>query len=66
MIDKYDIKGTAEVYTIAVNCCSQNGNWDFARSIYDDMTRKGVYPDEVVIFKLLCLHISKLFYILMT
>ncbi|XP_019241504.1 PREDICTED: pentatricopeptide repeat-containing protein MRL1, chloroplastic-like, partial [Nicotiana attenuata] len=49
MIDKYDIKGTAEVYTIAVNCCSQNGNWDFARSIYDDMTRKGVYPDEMFI-----------------
>ncbi|XP_075094203.1 pentatricopeptide repeat-containing protein MRL1, chloroplastic isoform X2 [Nicotiana tabacum] len=49
MIDKYDIKGTAEVYTIAVNCCSQNDNWDFARSIYDDMTRKGVYPDEMFI-----------------
>lgn len=48
MIDKCDIKGP-EVYTIAVNCCSQNGNWEFARSIYDDMSKKGVNPDEVLI-----------------
>ncbi|XP_006359636.1 pentatricopeptide repeat-containing protein MRL1, chloroplastic isoform X1 [Solanum tuberosum] len=53
MIDKCDIKGTPEVYTIAVNCCSQNGNWEFARSIYDDMSKKGVNPDEMFISALI-------------
>lgn len=48
MIDEYGIKGTPEVYTIAVNCCSQTGDWEFACSIYNDMTSKGVSPDEVV------------------
>ncbi|PHT41855.1 Pentatricopeptide repeat-containing protein MRL1, chloroplastic [Capsicum baccatum] len=52
MIDKCDIKGP-EVYTIAVNCCSQNGNWEFARSIYDDMSKKGVNPDEMFISALI-------------
>lgn len=53
MIDENNIKGTPEVYTIAVNCCSQNGNWDFACRIYEDMTRKGVSPDEVFFLILL-------------
>ncbi|CAN4107407.1 unnamed protein product [Withania somnifera] len=53
MIDKCDIKGTPEVYTIAVNCCSKNGNWEFARSIYDDMSKKGVNPDEMFISALI-------------
>ncbi|XP_049350603.1 pentatricopeptide repeat-containing protein MRL1, chloroplastic isoform X1 [Solanum verrucosum] len=53
MIDKCDIKGTPEVYTIAVNCCSQNGNWEFARIIYDDMSKKGVNPDEMFISALI-------------
>ncbi|XP_060168556.1 pentatricopeptide repeat-containing protein MRL1, chloroplastic isoform X2 [Lycium barbarum] len=53
MIDKCDIKGTPEVYTIAVNCCSQSGNWEFARSIYADMSKKGVNPDEMFISALI-------------
>ena len=56
MIHEYNIKGTAEVYTIAVSSCSQNGNWDFACRVYDDMTRKGVVPDEVtVLYNIMCL-----------
>lgn len=47
MIHHYKIKGTPEVYTIAVNCCSQSGDLDFASSVYQDMIRKGVQPDEV-------------------
>ena len=47
MVDQYNIKGTPEVYTIAVNSCSQIGDWEFAYSVYTDMTRKGVVPDEV-------------------
>lgn len=53
MIDEYDIKGTPEVFTIAVNCCSQNGDWDFAYRIYEDMTRKGVSPDEMFLSALI-------------
>ncbi|KAL6978029.1 Cation-independent mannose-6-phosphate receptor CI-MPR [Sarracenia purpurea var. burkii] len=47
MIHQYNIKGTPEVYTIAVNSCSQTGDWEFACIVYSDMTRKGVIPDEV-------------------
>lgn len=47
MIDKYNIKGTPELYTIAVNSCSQTGDWEFACNIYDDMKKKGVVPDEM-------------------
>lgn len=50
MINKFSIKGTPEVYTIAVNCSSQTGDWDFACSVYADMKRKGVVPDEVSSF----------------
>lgn len=49
MMHQYKIKGTAEVYTIAVNSCSQTGDWDFASNVYDDMIRKGVVPDEVIL-----------------
>lgn len=51
MIHKYGIKGTPEVYTIAVNNCSKSGDWDFACSIYNDMKEKGVTPDEVCLFE---------------
>ena len=50
MIDQYNIKGTPEVYTIAVNSHSQIGDWEFAYSVYTDMTRKGVVPDEVFLW----------------
>ena len=51
MIKKFKIKGTPEVYTIAVNSCSgNNGDWEFACSVYDDMTKDGILPDEVYIF----------------
>ncbi|KAH7518493.1 pentatricopeptide repeat-containing protein MRL1, chloroplastic [Ziziphus jujuba] len=53
MIHKYKIKGTPEVYTIAVNCCSQTGDWEFARNVYDDMTKKGVIPDEMFLSALI-------------
>ncbi|KAD6795572.1 hypothetical protein R6Q59_020525 [Mikania micrantha] len=46
MIDEFNIKGTPEVYTIAVNSCSGNGDWEFACSVYNDMTKKGISPDE--------------------
>ena len=47
MMDQYKIKGTPEVYTIAINSCSETGDWEFIHSVYDDMTRKAVVPDEV-------------------
>ncbi|CAN6463582.1 unnamed protein product [Victoria cruziana] len=47
MMHKYNIKGTPEVYTIAINCCSQKGDLDQALKIYDDMKTKNVLPDEV-------------------
>ncbi|CAK7329569.1 unnamed protein product [Dovyalis caffra] len=53
MVHKYNIKGTPEVYTIAVNCCSQTGDWEFACRVYDDMTRKGVVPDEMFLSALI-------------
>ncbi|XP_065865930.1 pentatricopeptide repeat-containing protein MRL1, chloroplastic isoform X2 [Euphorbia lathyris] len=53
MMNKYNIKGTPEVYTIAVSCCSQTGDWEFAQCVYDDMTRKGVAPDEMFLSALI-------------
>ncbi|GAU49999.1 hypothetical protein TSUD_91170 [Trifolium subterraneum] len=53
MIQKYNIKGSSEVYTIAINSCSQTGDWEFARSVYDDMTQKGVLPDEMFLSALI-------------
>ncbi|XVF45446.1 hypothetical protein PTKIN_Ptkin02bG0207000 [Pterospermum kingtungense] len=53
MMHKFNIKGTPEVYTIAVNCCSQTGDWEFACSVYNDMKTKGVAPDEVFISALI-------------
>jgi pentatricopeptide repeat protein len=52
MIHQYNIKGTPEVYTIAISCCSQTGDWEFACSVYGDMTSKGVVPDEVLLLAL--------------
>ncbi|KAM3743318.1 hypothetical protein ACB098_07G135700 [Castanea mollissima] len=53
MIHQYNIKGTPEVYTIAVSCCSQTGDWEFAISVYGDMTSKGVVPDEMFLSALI-------------
>ncbi|CAL1385106.1 unnamed protein product [Linum trigynum] len=47
MLDEYKIMGTPEVYTIAINCCSENGDWDFAHRVCEDMLRKGILPDEM-------------------
>ncbi|KAI3803999.1 hypothetical protein L1987_32166 [Smallanthus sonchifolius] len=47
MIKEFNIKGTPEVYTIAVNSCSGNGDWEFACSVYNDMTKNGIIPDEM-------------------
>ncbi|KAG8644008.1 hypothetical protein MANES_11G088413v8 [Manihot esculenta] len=47
MMHEFNIKGTPEVYTIAVNSCSQTGDWEFASRVYEDMKRKGVAPDEM-------------------
>ncbi|KAG6571044.1 Pentatricopeptide repeat-containing protein MRL1, chloroplastic, partial [Cucurbita argyrosperma subsp. sororia] len=53
MIHDCKIKGTPEVYTIAVNCCSQSCDWDFASSVYQDMTKNGVQPDEIFLSALI-------------
>ncbi|KAM7482698.1 hypothetical protein LguiB_007281 [Lonicera macranthoides] len=53
MIHESNIKGTPEVYTIAVNSCSQTGDWEFAHSVYNDMRKKGVVPDEMFISSLI-------------
>ncbi|KAJ9562971.1 hypothetical protein OSB04_008131 [Centaurea solstitialis] len=47
MIQEFNIKGTPEVYTIAVNSCSGNGDWEFACSVFNDMSKNGVIPDEM-------------------
>ncbi|KAL9264743.1 Pentatricopeptide repeat-containing protein [Drosera capensis] len=47
LLHQYEIKGTPEVYTIALTSCSQNGDWEFACSIYDDIKKIGVVPDEM-------------------
>ncbi|XP_020088204.1 pentatricopeptide repeat-containing protein MRL1, chloroplastic [Ananas comosus] len=47
MLNHYNIKGTSEVYTIAVRSCSLNDDLGFALKIYDDMKRNGVTPDEM-------------------
>ncbi|KHF99163.1 Pentatricopeptide repeat-containing protein [Gossypium arboreum] len=53
MMHKFNIRGTPEVYTIAVNCCSQTGDWEFACGVYNDMKKKGIAPDEVFISALI-------------
>ncbi|KAK9136447.1 hypothetical protein Syun_015777 [Stephania yunnanensis] len=53
MIHTYNIKGTPEVYTIAVSSCSQMGDLDFAFRVYEDMTRNGVVPDEMFVSALI-------------
>ncbi|KAF8405356.1 hypothetical protein HHK36_010260 [Tetracentron sinense] len=53
MIHQYNIKGTPEVYTIAVNSCSHTGDLEFALSVYNDMTRNDVVPDEMFLSALI-------------
>nr|XP_010920272.1 pentatricopeptide repeat-containing protein MRL1, chloroplastic isoform X2 [Elaeis guineensis] len=53
MLHEYNIKGTPEVYTIAVKSCSQRGDLEFALRIYDDMKRNGVVPDEMFLSTLI-------------
>ncbi|TVU31282.1 hypothetical protein EJB05_22963, partial [Eragrostis curvula] len=47
MLQEYDIKGTPEVYTIALRSCSLTGDLGFALKIYEDMNKIGVKPDEM-------------------
>ncbi|ONM00938.1 Pentatricopeptide repeat-containing protein MRL1 chloroplastic [Zea mays] len=47
MLQEYNIKGTPEVYTIALRSCSLTGDLGFALKIYEDMNRIGVKPDEM-------------------
>lgn len=44
---QFNIKGTPEVYTIAVNSFSESGDLEFALMVYNDMKQNGVVPDEV-------------------
>ncbi|KAE9620327.1 putative tetratricopeptide-like helical domain, pentacotripeptide-repeat region of PRORP [Lupinus albus] len=53
MIQKYNVKGSPELYTIAINSCSQSGDWELAQSVYIDMTQKGVLPDEMLLSALI-------------
>ncbi|OVA18590.1 Pentatricopeptide repeat [Macleaya cordata] len=53
MVHQYHIKGTPEVYTIAVNSCSQMGDIDFALTVYGDMKKNGVVPDEMFLSALI-------------
>lgn len=54
MIHEYNIKGSPELYTIAVNSCSQNGDWESACNVYNDMNQKGIVPDEVILLNVQC------------
>ncbi|XP_062201614.1 pentatricopeptide repeat-containing protein MRL1, chloroplastic-like isoform X2 [Phragmites australis] len=47
MLQEYDIKGTPEVYTIALRSCSLTADLGFALKIYEDMNKIGVKPDEM-------------------
>ncbi|KAF6983152.1 hypothetical protein CFC21_001420 [Triticum aestivum] len=47
MLQEYSIKGTPEVYTIALRSCSLTGDLGFALKIYEDMNKIGVQPDEM-------------------
>ncbi|CAH9068339.1 unnamed protein product [Cuscuta europaea] len=49
LIHEYNIKGGAELYTIAVNSFSEKGDWELACSIFNDMDKKGIAPDELFI-----------------
>ncbi|KZV53463.1 Pentatricopeptide repeat-containing protein [Dorcoceras hygrometricum] len=53
MIHEYGIKGSAELYTIAVNSCSHHGDWEFAYSVYADMIKNNIAPDEMFISALI-------------
>uniref|UniRef100_J3N1B7 PROP1-like PPR domain-containing protein n=1 Tax=Oryza brachyantha TaxID=4533 RepID=J3N1B7_ORYBR len=47
MLQEYNIKGTPEVYTIALRSCSLTGDLGFALKIYEDMNKIEVQPDEM-------------------
>lgn len=47
MLQEYNIKGSPEVYTIALRSCSLTGDLGFALKIYEDMNKIGVIPDEM-------------------
>ncbi|RLN41866.1 pentatricopeptide repeat-containing protein MRL1, chloroplastic isoform X1 [Panicum miliaceum] len=47
MLQECNIKGTPEVYTIALRSCSLTGDLGFALKIYEDMNKIGVKPDEM-------------------
>ncbi|KAF3327099.1 pentatricopeptide repeat-containing protein MRL1 [Carex littledalei] len=53
MLDEYNIRGTVEVYTIAIRSCSLNGDLQFALEIYNDMKSKGIQPDEMFLSTLI-------------
>ncbi|KAL5715047.1 hypothetical protein ACHQM5_016931 [Ranunculus cassubicifolius] len=53
MIHKYKIKGTPEVYTIAIRSSSMTGDLEFALGVYRDMTKNGVTPDEILLSTLI-------------
>ncbi|XP_068640570.1 pentatricopeptide repeat-containing protein MRL1, chloroplastic isoform X2 [Aristolochia californica] len=53
LIKQYKIKGTPDVYTIAVNICSEEGDLEFALDVYNDMKRNGVAPDEMFLSSLI-------------
>ncbi|KAG9443087.1 hypothetical protein H6P81_018941 [Aristolochia fimbriata] len=53
MMKKYKIKGTPDVYTIAVNSCSEKGDLQCALNVYNDMKRNGVAPDEMFLSALI-------------
>ncbi|KAL8151364.1 hypothetical protein V2J09_021172 [Rumex salicifolius] len=53
MIQQYNIKGTPELYTIAVSSCSETGDWTFACKVYDDMRKNGVEPDGMFLSTLI-------------
>ena len=40
-------RGSPECYTAAVHACSQKGDLDSALSVFDDLKKDGVRPDEV-------------------
>jgi len=42
-----NVIGSPECYTAAVHACSQKGDLDYALTVYDDMKKDGVKPDQV-------------------
>ena len=44
---KDNVKGSPACFTAAVHACSQKGDLDYALSVYKDLKKDGVKPDEV-------------------